>query len=451
MKKILLLLVLPAAALALVFCGEEDQPAWTTSSSEALTDFERGIEAMTRMNHVEASGHLHRAVEEDPEFAAALSFLIRYEYVTKEEKTIFMERLRQVNLEALQPRERMLVRHSIAEAGSQSEEAREIVEGYLRKHPRDPYALQTHCSYLTTTEGLEECFRRIVAINPNWVLAQNRLGYLAMARGNFQEAEERFRTYQYVAPGQANPHDSMGELLLLLGRHDEAERELEKALALRPDFSASYRNLIRLFLERGDPDSAERVFERSIEANALQESKRPWFNCVKEIYQAAFRLHWEAVWQVTERCRDVPQFNSVLERYRAALWTGREKDARRIEKDFHEAHHQHDHRHTKGGYAFFSRPAFYHLEGIRLEVAGQPQQAIKAFEKADAHLSFGSIRSGTFKLFNRIALADALELAGRREEAGEILEEVRQINPHLLRRSALYTKPEVPAHETPSP
>src|SRR4029078_10139489 len=82
-------------------------------------------------------------------------------------------------------------------------------------------------------DDAEKTFQELLAIEPNWVDAQNKMGYLSMALGRFAESEDRFRTYRFVAPDQANPHDSLGELLVLTGRFDEAQSELHAALRIR--------------------------------------------------------------------------------------------------------------------------------------------------------------------------------------------------------------------------
>ncbi|MCH9649603.1 MAG: tetratricopeptide repeat protein [Deltaproteobacteria bacterium] len=451
MKKILpILAVAVAAGVALSLLDREEPTTWTTDSPEALAELERGLEAMSKFYRGEASHHLQLALEEDPGFAAALVFLARGEYSNSQQQAVFRERLRQVDLSSLQPREEALVRYTLAdtdEASRTTETAREILENYLQDHPADPVILQFYCTALLDSrdpqdsDAVEECFRSLIELNPNWVQAQNRLGYLAMAHGRFEEAEERFRTYQYVAPQQANPHDSMGELLLLLGRYEEAESELEQAIALRPDFTASYENLMQLFFYLEDPESAERILDRAIEAGALSEKDRPGKRCLIDFYKAAYELHWEGIWHVSEACSSIRGM-SLVEKYRSALWTGRLDEAREIEatvrKAWHEGKTEDDH------HAHISPPTYHHMEGVRLAVQGRFNEAIQHFQKADTLLPYMNLPTGTFKLQNRMALADVLELTGQHGRAGEILEAVRQVNPKILLQADYFSVPQIP-------
>ena len=85
--------------------------------------------------------------------------------------------------------------------------------------------------------------RRLIEIAPNWVIAYNQLGYIAMSQGRFAEAEEYFTSYRFVAPDQANPHDSLAELYIMIGRYEEAETSLYRSIEIKPDFWAAYDHL----------------------------------------------------------------------------------------------------------------------------------------------------------------------------------------------------------------
>lgn len=455
MKKILLVLAVATAAIITLWLLDRDEPTvWTTDSPEALAAFERGLEARSKVYRGEAVHYLHLALDEDPNFAAALVYLSQEGYSHPAQEDNYLERLRQIDLSSLQPKERAMVRYTLAKVSETAESARGILESYLQDYPADPEILQFYCSSLQESatplgaNQVEECFRSLIEVDPNWVQAQNRLGYLAMAQGRFEEAEERFRTYQYVAPQQANPHDSMGELLLLLGRYDEAESELEQAIALRPNFTASYQNLLRLFLYRKDPESAERILDRAIEAGALSEGDRAGKECMIDFYEAAYELHWEGIWQVTQACKSIRAVN-LLEQYRSALWTGRLEEAREIQATVSRAWHEGKTEH--GEHAHVSPPTFHHMEGIRLETEGRFTEAIQHFQKADSLLPYRELQMGTFKLQNRMALADALEIAGQHDQAGELLEAIRQVNPQILRQIDYFSMPQIPATALETP
>jgi len=204
------------------------QPKWTTSSPEALAAFEQGLDARMSLYIEDAASFYSKAVELDPDFVAAKLGLLNSYYEKGEAREDLLRDLEAADLTDLTPREAFLVRYGLAKERGEPAAAQRILEEYLDRYPRDPFALSYFGEEAWQRIDLQEAerrFRRLLEVEPNWVMAQNRLGYLAMAGGRFDEAEDLFHTYKYIAPDQANPYDSLGELLILVGRYDEAREE----------------------------------------------------------------------------------------------------------------------------------------------------------------------------------------------------------------------------------
>src|SRR5690606_28835679 len=230
--------ILAVAAGTLSWLRASTRREWTTDSKAALVEYERGRQAHMRFYFADARAAYLRALDLDPGFVAAKIALLDSE-VDRDERARLIDELRAVDRETLTERERFLLDVLFARVDEDPVGRSARIEGYLELHPDDPWALVNAASDSWARqdwEAAEQRYRRLLEVDPNWVLAHNHLGYIAMARGRFAEAESRFRTYKFVAPDQANPHDSLGELLVLLGRYDEARAELEEALAIRPDF-----------------------------------------------------------------------------------------------------------------------------------------------------------------------------------------------------------------------
>jgi tetratricopeptide (TPR) repeat protein len=228
---------LAGAALLAHYLMRQSSRAWTTSSPAALAAFEAGLDARMRFYIADAADNFRKALELDPQFAAAKVQLADLSRDGDERKRLRQE-LETTDLSRLNERERFLVELT----RGKREEVPARVARYLADHPREPWGLFVAAGQTWDREEFDsaaELYKRLLEVDPNWVLARNNLGYMAMAQARFAEAEEQFRTYAYVAPDQANPHDSLGELLSLLGRYEEARSELERALAIRPDFCAS--------------------------------------------------------------------------------------------------------------------------------------------------------------------------------------------------------------------
>ena len=133
----------------------------------------------------------------------------------------------------------------------------------------DLYALWIRCdgSWNTgTLDVAESCYTKMLGLDPQFAWAQNHLGYLKMAKGDFPASEQAFFAYKQLAPDQANPHDSLGELKMLLGRYDEAGQEFEEAVRIRPDFCASYAHLIDLAILQGRVADARELQKRAGQA-----------------------------------------------------------------------------------------------------------------------------------------------------------------------------------------
>ena len=72
----LCLLVLVSVGMTSVSCSSRD--SWTSSSEEAIREFESGLESRMKLYAGEANEHFERALELDPDFVVAKLQLVRY-------------------------------------------------------------------------------------------------------------------------------------------------------------------------------------------------------------------------------------------------------------------------------------------------------------------------------------------------------------------------------------
>ena len=442
MKKILLLalaaLLTAAAVAAAVRWLGPDEPEWTTGSPAALAELEAGHQALQQLYHAEAAEHFWRALEHDPGFAMAKLRAVQagnHPPERRERVAELIEELKATDLDALTPRERLLIGTFLARLEHEAEEVARLLDAYLAEHPDDPYAVEIACGrafFAGDLDRAESCYRRLIELDPNRVGAQNLLGYLLMARGDFAAAEEQFQVYRYVAPDQANPHDSLGELYLLTGRYDEAESEFEQAVAVKSDFCASRENLVLVELMRGDFAAAG---ERAAEVRrdgVCGDSLHDRLDCRVELWRAAHQGRWAEVAAAGEPCRDAGDLQ-ILTAW-AARQVGRPEVAAAVVERLQSYGGRNDP---------MLRPLLDHLEGVGLLYAGDPAGAVERFRAADEAMQYHS-QKWTFKLFNMMALADALKRAGRTEEAAAARAEIDRVNPRLRADGAMRL-PEVAA------
>ncbi|MEO7794525.1 MAG: hypothetical protein ABIV06_07100 [Thermoanaerobaculia bacterium] len=421
-----------AAALIVPFwlrsCGGE----WSTKSPAALAAFEAGLDARMRFYIADAAVSFSRALELDPDFAAAkvqLSDLTR----DKEERARLSKEIESIDTARLTERERFLVELARAKRERQPE----ISTRYLAAHPQDPWALFVAAGQAWDREDFPAAaglYARLLQVDPNWVLARNNLGYLEMAQAHFAAAEEQFRTYAYVAPDQANPHDSLGELLSLVGRYDEARSELERALSIRPDFCASYEHLIGIAIFEGKPEEMPPIIVRT--AASCPPGLKSALECEHRFFAAFIARDFDAPWRDGfASCTGKPGSRGTLF-HRMALLAGRTDDAMAEEEALERSVVES----RKAGYgkskARMIEAEALHARGVHKLGDGDPRAAAELFRAADDRAAYWGVGEGRLKLFNLINLAVAHDRAGASQEAQAALAHVSAVNPAFAKTYA---------------
>lgn len=431
-------LMLLAAIAAWATFHRRDRKEWTTSSPQALAELRLGLDAQRKYYRNEARARYERALELDPGFTMAAVMLMSTE-TSKERREQLRVQLEKADTKRLTERERTLVALALAqEKRAPLPVLAKIIGDYLLEHPNDPYLLQLDGNLKWRERRWKEAersYQQLLDLDPNWVDAQNKMGYLSMSQGRFAEAEDRFRTYRYVAPDQANPHDSLGELLVLVGRFDEAEKELEAALRLRPDFCTSYRNLLVAAQLSHRP---ERVAEtlRRFDASGCGEQTTAEAHCEARAWELFETHDWDTLGRMfSEPCgqeRRVP----LPWLHLAAVLRGDLSSARRMEAFGEQGW---------GRRNLLPSPLPSHLSAIRKVAEGNVQGALADFAAADEQLEYWELSDGIFKLYNRLQWAHALELSGDRDGAERLIGEVAAVNHAMAERYASLPRPEPPA------
>ena len=412
---------------ALARFGFDRESEWSTRSPEALAAFQEGLDSHLRFYETEAAASFRRAVELDPEFAAAR---VQLAIATRqpEERKQLVEGLGATDLSRLSVRERLLVEMALANRDLERQAG--IAARALAERPDDPWVLMSAATVAWEREEFSEAerlYRALLEVDPNWVTAHNHLGYLAMSRARFDESEAHFRTYAFVAPDQANPHDSLGELLALRGRYDEARSELERALAEKPDFCASYITLVGIAIFEGRSDAFAPIVER-----ARQNCPEPLVSeleCDSRLIAAFLEQDPDRPWrEAFIECAGKPGERGLL-MHRLALLSGRVDEAAAEEAAIGAAKAGADMNDYGKGRSRRREVELLHEEGVRALLAGHAGEAAEKFRAADAGAIYWGVSEGRFKLFNLIHLATALERANDPEGSRRALEAVRKVNP----------------------
>ena len=426
--------VVAAAGVTLVALPKELE--WTTDSPEALAMFQAGVDAQMKVYEADAARLFERTLELDPDFVIAN--LKSLQYVPRDSSEVRETRwakVEQADTSKLTPRERFFVERSIARHEERSDDADALLDEYVAKYPNDPYILNEKALYTWHAGRMEEAaklYQRLVEMSPNWVIAYNQLGYINMGKGRFAEAEESFKSYRFIAPDQANPHDSLGELFITRGRYDEAEVTLEKAIEIKPDFWASYAHLALMKSLSGDLEGARDVITRAEQAEAPQK----WLtemDCTQRYMAMRNAEQWQEILDLaeTECVSDWKNGFPVVTTHFAACRLGNWEKALSLEVETANVLKKVE----QGGdsrYVTTLRGVFAHLQGVRLAYQGNYAEAEKQLRLADEELTYVEASTATYKLYNRMVLAEVL-LADKQDAAAHgLLSKVRVVNPLMV-------------------
>jgi len=430
------LVALVAAGVAASLLALPEPPDWTTTSEAALDEFLEGLADQQRLYYADAAAHFERAVELDPDFVAAKLFLVEpMQEMDRDAASRLLEEVLAAPTEGLSQRERLLVERVRAIREGRSDNAAAMVDAFLEEHPDDPHVL--HIKAMTAWRAVEldvaeRLFRRLIELEPNWVIGYNQLGYIAMRQGRFAEAEEYFTSYRFVAPDQANPHDSLGELYTIQGRFDEAVASLERALEIRPDFLASYDHLaIALVVDRRFGE-AEGVARRLARQDGVPEEWLRSLDCVVRVAELVDGERWAEIVELADECIWQPQqgYLTVMV-HRAAVHVGDLELALELESGVEQLLAKQE-RYQK--WMPEVEGILDHMRGVRAAVAGDLARAEALLQAADERFEYREVGPGMLKLHNLMVLVEVRFAAGRDAEAHTLLSRLRDINPVLVGR-----------------
>jgi tetratricopeptide (TPR) repeat protein len=406
---------------------------WTTSSPEALAEFEVAMEAQMKLYYEDVQRHIEKAVELDPDFVIAKLMSVDAAIREDEEQgKAFWDEVLATDTSKLTPRERYYIERSRAYREERPEDIPGLTDEYLAKYPNDPYVLNRKAVRAWAQGELEEAerlYRRLVEISPNWVIAYNQLGYINMGKGRFAEAEEYFKSYRFIAPDQANPYDSLGELYIALGRYGEAEESFESAIEVKPHFWASYEHIVLMKTFNGELGGARDTIVRA-EAAGAPEGMIVALGCLEQYMTMRNAGQWQAILDNTgSKCIEKSNLNfAKVTTHLAACELGAWDTARTIEAEASELLAKYEENGAPKEIMML-RAGIDHLEGVRMALQGDFAKAGEKLRAADESLDYGEARAAIFKLYNRMILTELLLADGKDAEAHGLLAKIRGVNP----------------------
>jgi serine/threonine protein kinase/tetratricopeptide (TPR) repeat protein len=217
----------------------------TTSSMEAYRYFIEGIENERKFYYGDAQQSFEKAVELDPDFATAYSYLaLAHSWLGNvEARNEAIEKANALSHKATE-KERLFIEAYHARYIERNQEKRKsIVQEIAKKFPKEKEAYSLLALFYRDEgnydKAIEE-FNKVLELDPNSAEVHNGLGYIYLFTGNFEKSIEHFKKYASLSPGDANPLDSMADAYFLMGRLDEAIAKYKEALEIKPEFLISY-------------------------------------------------------------------------------------------------------------------------------------------------------------------------------------------------------------------
>ncbi len=215
----------------------------TTSSLEAYNYFLQGREEYEKFYQDDARRYLERAVELDPDFAMAHSYLARV-YAALGNSPAYEETIKKLEKigAKVTGKEGLYIQALLASHEKSKDQTYEdILRRIISEYPEEKRARLDLASRLNFTDKLEEAAKELdllLKLDPKFGPALNMIAYVYGNQEKYDLAIQYFKKYAAVSPGDANPYDSMGELYFRMGQFDDAVEKFKEALRIKPDFGS---------------------------------------------------------------------------------------------------------------------------------------------------------------------------------------------------------------------
>lgn len=422
----------------------------TTSSEQAHRLYYQGLENEQKMYMREALEDYAAALAKDPHFVMATLRLAGTMSSRDPERAQSLIESAGRYRDEITERERLFLDMFEARFRKDKKGFEASVDRYLRKFPRDPEGYQMRASILARAGKVDEAakvYQQLLAVNPNYAIAYNNLGYYAMGMKDWAKAEDNFRRYRFLAPDQANPFDSLGELYANTGRYAEARESLKQALAVKPDFAPSLAHLGTVAVGEGRLDEAAELFRQAVEAADSPEATSEWefARVFCYLFAGDAPRAMATLTQVEEKAKRLPDAQRKPQTIRAAFVraaiesaAGRAEEA---EKHLAEAGALVP-KEGEGKYDWDTTPDL--VRAIAARAKGDHAKAVELFaaplKKADEAKTGGSFPYFPMNDLLRVDAAESLVAVGRRDDAEKLLAKTLSRNPRFQPAVALASR-----------
>ncbi|MGB7296019.1 MAG: protein kinase [Candidatus Aminicenantales bacterium] len=299
----------------------------TTNSMEAYNSFLRGREEYERFYYADARRYLEQAVELDPEFAMAYSYLVRV-YSALGNSPAAEEAIHKLEKfgDRVSGKEGLYIKTLLASRSMDKGKEMEAILGkIIADYPEEKRARLDLATRLNATGRYEEAITELdvlLKLDPKFGPALNLIAYAYGNQKKYDQAIKYFQEYASVSPGDANPHDSMGELYFYMGQFDDSIEKFKEAIRIRPDFGSDSR-ISYICALREDYSGALKWIDQFIAA-APSNGLKAWGSQLKAVYDHLLGKT-EAAFADLAKAKEFAladnDFNNADNLYRSLIWT----------------------------------------------------------------------------------------------------------------------------------
>jgi serine/threonine protein kinase/Flp pilus assembly protein TadD len=241
----------------------------TTSSMEAYRYYLEGRENGRKYYYDEARIAFEKAVEFDPDFAAAYSNLASaYSNLQNiEASRTAIKKAKALSNKATE-KERLSIEYLYSRLiENDPAKSLRILQQMAEKFPKEKriwYILGNYYWGIGDNESAIKEYNKALELDPDYGDVYNYLGGIYLDKGDFTKAIEHSKKYVALSPGEANPLDSLAEAYFWMGRLDEAATKYKDALRIKPDLESSIFGIAYIYAVKEEYDEAVRWLDQFI-------------------------------------------------------------------------------------------------------------------------------------------------------------------------------------------
>ena len=219
-----------------------------TTSLEAYNYYLKGIEEFGNYLWERSRDSFKRAIELDPTFASAYSYLtetygwlqnVKAVRETTEKAKAFSDRATE--------KERLYIEAQYAGIIERNgQKRRDILEQIAKKYPKEKRARRLLAEMSGLEKEIEEC-KKILEIDPQDAYALNEIGFNYYSMKNFDKALENAKKAEAALAEYANPRDTLGSIYFALGEMDKAKAKLKEAIEISTDLHWPYHTIAYIY------------------------------------------------------------------------------------------------------------------------------------------------------------------------------------------------------------